>query len=177
MIHEGDRCPLDGGQTRIGRSIVVGHIYQLGRGIPSRSKPTFKEEDGVRQAYRMGSYGIGITRILAAAVEQYHDEDGSCWPKLIAPFEVVVILATHDDEATVAEADRIYDGLRDAGIEVALDDRDPRAGVKFADADSDRLSGPGHGGHPGHRQQHGRPQAAEPPGSGAPLRSAGPCRR
>ncbi len=83
----------------------------------------------------MGSYGIGITRILAALVEQHHDDDGIVWPKHMAPFQVVVVLATQDDPAAVAEAERIYEGLGAAGVETALDDRDQRAGVKFADAD------------------------------------------
>jgi prolyl-tRNA synthetase len=83
----------------------------------------------------MGSYGIGITRIMAAAVEQSHDDDGIVWPKVMAPFEVVVIVATRDDEASVAEGERIYAELRDRGVDVVLDDRDATAGVKFADAD------------------------------------------
>jgi prolyl-tRNA synthetase len=83
----------------------------------------------------MGCYGIGISRILAAVVEQRHDDDGIVWPKVLAPFEVVVVLATADDAATVAEAERIYAELHARGIDVLLDDRTERAGVKFADAD------------------------------------------
>ena len=83
----------------------------------------------------MGCYGIGISRILAAAAEQCHDEDGLTLPKVLAPFEVVVILANHDDEQAIAEAERIYHDLTAAGVGVALDDRHERAGVKFADAD------------------------------------------
>jgi prolyl-tRNA synthetase len=82
----------------------------------------------------MGSYGVGISRIVAAAAEQFHDDAGLCWPRAIAPFEVVVIQAT-SDEAAAAEATRIYEELVTAGVDVLLDDRDQRAGVKFADAD------------------------------------------
>jgi len=135
VLRDGDRCPVDGGELHIGRSIVVGHIYQLGTKYSEPLEATFTEEDGSEQALWMGCYGIGISRILAAAAEQYHDDDGLVLPKMIAPFEVVVILANHDDEPAIAEAERIYDELRAAGVEVALDDRDQRAGVKFADAD------------------------------------------
>jgi prolyl-tRNA synthetase len=134
-IREGDRCPVDGGALEIERSIVVGHIYQLGTRYSEPLETTFQDEDGSATPYRMGSYGIGITRILAALVEQNHDGDGIVWPKHMAPFEVVVIVANADDEPVRAEAVRIYEELRSAGIDTALDDRDGRAGVKFADAD------------------------------------------
>jgi prolyl-tRNA synthetase len=134
-IREGDRCPVDGGALEIERSIVVGHIYQLGTRYSEPLETTFQDEDGSAKPYRMGSYGIGITRILAALVEQNHDDDGIVWPKRMAPFQVVVIVANADDEPVQAEAVRIYEELRAAGIDTALDDRDGRAGVKFADAD------------------------------------------
>jgi prolyl-tRNA synthetase len=135
VLRDGDRCPIDGGALHIGRSIVVGHIYQLGTKYSDPLEARFTEEDGSEQAFWMGCYGIGISRILAAAAEQRHDDDGLTLPKVIAPFEVMVILANHDDEPAIAEAERIYGELRAAGAEVALDDRDQRAGVKFADAD------------------------------------------
>jgi prolyl-tRNA synthetase len=133
-FREGDRCPIDGGRLRIGRSIVVGHIYQLGTRYSAPLDATYVDENGERHHYVMGSYGVGISRIVAAAAEQHHDEAGVAWPKSLAPFEVVVVQAT-SDEATVAEARRIYQDLTAAGIDVLLDDRDQRAGVKFADAD------------------------------------------
>jgi prolyl-tRNA synthetase len=133
-FREGDRCPIDGGRLRIGRSIVVGHIYQLGTRYSAALDAMYVDENGDRQHYVMGSYGVGISRIVAAAAEQHHDEAGLAWPKSLAPFEVVVVQAT-SDEATVAEATRIYQELAAAGIDVLLDDRDQRAGVKFADAD------------------------------------------
>jgi prolyl-tRNA synthetase len=134
-IREGDRCPIDGGELEIGRSIVVGHIYQLGTRYSSPLEATFQDEDGTQKPLVMGCYGIGISRVMAAVVEQYHDDGGIRWPKALAPFEVVVILANVDEDAVRSEAERIYTELRERGVEVALDDRPERAGVKFADAD------------------------------------------
>jgi len=135
QFREGDRCPLDGGELRIERSIVVGHIYQLGTNYSGPLDATFQDEDGTQQPYVMGSYGIGITRIMAAAAEQNHDEDGIVWPRGLAPFEVVVIMANADEPSVTREAERIYGELTDRGVETVLDDREERAGVKFADAD------------------------------------------
>jgi prolyl-tRNA synthetase len=135
QLRDGDRCPLDGGPLSIERSIVVGHIYQLGTIYSAPLDATFIDEDGTRRPFVMGSYGIGISRIVAAAAEQYHDDDGLVWPRALAPCEVVVILANRDDDRAVDEANRIYDELLAASVDVALDDRDERAGVKFADAD------------------------------------------
>lgn len=134
-IREGDRCPVDGGELQIGRSIVVGHIFQLGSRYSTPLEATFQDEDGTQKPLVMGCYGIGISRVMAAAVEQYHDEGGIRWPKALAPFEVVVILANPDEDAVRTHAERIYGELRERGVEVALDDRAERAGVKFADAD------------------------------------------
>jgi prolyl-tRNA synthetase len=134
-FREGDRCPLDAGELSIGRSIVVGHIYQLATKYSEPLEATFIDEDGSRKPYVMGCYGIGISRILAAAVEQFHDDGGIRLPKAFAPFDVVVILANADDDRIEPEAVRIYDELMTAGIDVVLDDRSERAGVKFADAD------------------------------------------
>ena len=83
----------------------------------------------------MGCYGIGITRIMAAVAEQFHDDAGLIWPRALAPFQAVVIMANQDDPAVIAEAERIYGVLNERGVETVLDDRDDRAGVKFADAD------------------------------------------
>ena len=134
-FREGDACPIDGGRLRLGRSIVVGHIYQLGTKYSAPLEATFQDEDGTQKPYVMGSYGIGISRILAAVVEQHHDDQGIVWPKHLAPFQVVVILANADDDAVRREAGRIHDELSDDGVDVVLDGRDERAGVKFADAD------------------------------------------
>jgi prolyl-tRNA synthetase len=134
-IREGDRCPVDGGELQIGRSIVVGHIFQLGARYSTPLEATFQDEDGTQKPLVMGCYGIGISRVMAAVVEQYHDDGGIRWPKALAPFEVVVILANPDEDAVRAHAERIYGELRERDVEVALDDRAERAGVKFADAD------------------------------------------
>jgi prolyl-tRNA synthetase len=134
-IRTGDRCPLDGGDLEVGRGIVAGHIYQLGTKYSGPLDATFQDEDGTLKPMVMGSYGIGISRIMAAMVEQSHDGGGIVWPKALAPFEVVVILANADDEAIRAEAERIYAALGERGLEAVLDDRPERAGVKFADAD------------------------------------------
>ncbi len=134
-IREGDSCPIDGGELHVGRSIVVGHIYQLGTRYSEPLQATFQDEDGESRLYVMGSYGIGISRIVAAVVEQRHDDDGIVWPKALAPFQVAVIMANADDERVIAEAERIYGELGALGIQALLDDRGERAGVKFADAD------------------------------------------
>ncbi|MEX0650686.1 MAG: YbaK/EbsC family protein, partial [Actinomycetota bacterium] len=134
-IQDGDRCPIDGGELEVGRSIVVGHIYQLRTNYSLPLEATFQDEDGSQKPYMMGCYGIGITRILAALVEQHHDEQGIVWPKHMAPFQVAVVLANADDEPVRTEAERIYTELAGFGVEAVLDDRDERAGVKFADAD------------------------------------------
>jgi len=134
-FREGDRCPLDGGTLHIGRSIVVGHIYQLGTNYSAPLGARFVDEDGTEKPYVMGSYGIGISRIVAAAVEQRHDELGIVWNKSLAPFEVVVIVANQDDERARTEGERIYRELGERGVDVVIDDRELTAGVKFADAD------------------------------------------
>lgn len=134
-FRDGDACPIDGGRLRLGRSIVVAHIYQLGTKYSAPLEATFQDEDGTQRPYEMGCYGIGISRILAAVVEQNHDDQGIVWPSRLAPFQVVVIMAGTDDERVRETAERIYVELGERGVEALLDDRDERAGVKFADAD------------------------------------------
>jgi prolyl-tRNA synthetase len=134
-IREGDRCSVDGGALTIGRSIVVGHIFQLGTKYSKPLGATFLDEDGTERFYEMGCYGAGISRIIAAIAEQNHDEAGLRWPRALAPFEVCVILANQDHDVVRAEAERIYSELLGRGVEAVLDDRADRAGVKFADAD------------------------------------------
>ena len=134
-IRDGDRCPMDGGELRVGRSIVVGHIFQLHAKYSEPLKATFIDEDGIAKPYQMGCYGIGISRIMAAAAEQFHDDAGLTWPKALAPFQVEVVLATRDHGLAAAEAERVYDAFRQRGVDVLFDDREDAAGVKFADAD------------------------------------------
>ena len=124
----------EAGWRSAGRS-SSGHIYQLGTNYSAPLEATFQDEDGSQKPYVMGSYGIGITRIMAATVEQHHDEVGIVWPKGLAPYEVAVIMANADTPAVTEEAERIYRELMERGIEAVLDDREERAGVKFADAD------------------------------------------
>jgi prolyl-tRNA synthetase len=134
-VSDGDACPIDGGTLRYARAMVVGHTYELGTRYSVPLKATFVEEDGAEHPYVMGSYGIGLPRVMAAVAEQFHDDDGLKWPKALAPYAVVVIVTNRDDERAVAEAERIYGELGDRGVETLLDDREVSAGVKFADAD------------------------------------------
>jgi prolyl-tRNA synthetase len=134
-LRDGDRCPVDGGTLRVGRSIVVGHIYQLGTRYSEPLGARFVDEDGEERPYQMGCHGFGISRALAAAVEQHHDDVGLRLPRALAPFEAVVIVANRDDDRVVAEAERVYAELAELGLQVAIDDREQTAGVKFADAD------------------------------------------
>ena len=164
VLREGDACPVDGGQLHIGRSIVVGHIYQLGTKYSEPLEATFTEEDGTEQVYCMGCYGIGISRILAAAAEQYHDDDG-----LDAAQGARAVRGGGDpgDPRRRAGDRRGRAHLRRAArrrvSSVALDDRDERAGVKFADADLIGYPVQVTVGKRGHRQRHGGPEA---PGDG-----------
>jgi prolyl-tRNA synthetase len=135
QIREGDPCPIDGAPLRIERSIVVGHIYELGTRYSEPLEARFVDEDGSEQYFRMGCYGLGIGRTMAAAVEQFHDDAGIALPKVLAPFEVVIVIANRDDERVVSHAERVYRELTDGGVEAVLDDREETAGVKFADAD------------------------------------------
>ena len=96
---------------------------------------TYLDQNGRPNPYIMGSYGIGVSRTLAAAIEQFHDENGIIWPRAIAPFEVVVVPINAKDDALMEASTKIYDELKAAGVDVLLDDRKDRAGVKFKDAD------------------------------------------
>ena len=135
QVRAGDPCPRCGGRLQLAKGIVVAHTYQLGTRYSKPLKATFVDEDGTEQPYQMGCYGIGLTRIVPAAVEQASDEAGLRLPKAMAPYDAVVI-PTNMDMATVVEAaERLYEDLRSTGLEVVLDDREESAGVKFADAD------------------------------------------
>ena len=132
----GDRCQHDPGQTlEAARGIEVGHIFQLGRKYSTALEATFTNEAGVDEPLWMGCYGIGVSRLAQAAVEQHHDANGICWPVSIAPFEVIVVPANVADAQQAALAERLYGELQAAGVEALLDDRGERAGVKFKDAD------------------------------------------
>jgi prolyl-tRNA synthetase len=132
----GDRCVHDPSQRlQAARGIEVGHIFQLGRKYSKAMEATFTAEDGQEQALWMGCYGIGVSRLAQAAVEQLHDGQGICWPVSIAPFEVIVAIANAQDAGQVRVGEALYSGLQDLGLETLLDDRQERAGVKFKDAD------------------------------------------
>ncbi|HVH82759.1 MAG TPA: proline--tRNA ligase [Steroidobacteraceae bacterium] len=135
-VVEGDPSPTGRGRLRITRGIEVGHIFQLGRKYSEPMKALVLDEAGRETALYMGCYGIGVTRIVAAAIEQNHDERGIIWPQPIAPFQVVLVpINLQKSDRVRAATDRLYTELTDAGIEVLLDDRDARPGVKFADAE------------------------------------------
>src|SRR5215469_2219276 len=138
----GDPSPSGRGKLRIARGIEVGHIFQLGCKYSTPMKATVLDESGKEVDMLMGCYGIGVTRIVAAAIEQNHDERGIIWPDPIAPFNVVLVPLNLQKSPRVREvADELYRQLGEAGIEVLYDDRDERPGVKFADAE---LLGIGH---------------------------------
>jgi prolyl-tRNA synthetase len=135
-VVDGDPSPKGAGTLTIARGIEVGHIFQLGRKYSEAMKASVQDEQGRDIAMYMGCYGIGVTRIVAAAIEQNHDERGIAWPAPLAPFDVVVVGLNWEKSAAVRDAAlALYRELGDAGFEVLLDDRDARPGVKFADAE------------------------------------------
>lgn len=132
----GDACPRSGKPLDEKRGIEVGHIFKLGTKYSAAMKAEFMDRDGGRKPFVMGCYGIGSSRVVAAAVEQHHDQDGICWPVSLAPYQVVIVPAGKPGDAAVEQAAQaIYVGLQAAGIEVIIDDRDAKPGVKFKDWD------------------------------------------
>jgi prolyl-tRNA synthetase len=135
VITPDDQCPRCGGGMLFNRGIEVGHIFKLGTKYSDALRAFYLDSDGKDRPIVMGCYGIGVGRTAAAAIEQNHDQGGIIWPIPIAPFEVVVLpLQMHEPDVLEA-AEKLYAELRDDGIDVLLDDRDERAGVKFNDAD------------------------------------------
>ncbi len=135
-VVDGDASPDGKGPLRIARGIEVGHIFQLRTKYSEAMKATFLDEAGQQRSFEMGCYGIGVTRIVGAAIEQNHDERGIVFPEPIAPFRAVVVPVGYAKSAAVREAaDAFYRDLCEAGVEVLLDDRDERPGVLFADAE------------------------------------------
>lgn len=135
LITTDDVCPNCGGHLGIAKGIEVGQVFKLGTKYSESLNGTFLDQNGRPNPYIMGSYGIGVSRTLAAAIEQFHDENGIIWPRAIAPFEVVVVPINAKDEALMEASTKIYEELKAAGVDVLLDDRKERAGVKFKDAD------------------------------------------
>ena len=136
LVAEGDLCPACGeGHLHISRGIEAGQIFALGTKYSEAMQANFLDVDGKLKPLQMGCYGIGVGRTMAAAIEQNHDEHGIIWPRAIAPYEVVVVAVNAKVEEQLAYAEEIYEELRAAGIDVLLDDRRERAGVKFNDCD------------------------------------------
>ncbi|MBE0447769.1 MAG: proline--tRNA ligase [Actinobacteria bacterium] len=135
MVRSGDACPRCQGTLISAKGIEVGHIFQLGTKYSEVMGATFIDEDGLPKPYIMGCYGIGVSRLVAAAIEQNYDEGGIIWPVSIAPYEVEVVVLNYDRDEQREIADRVYTELGKMGIEAVLDDRIESAGKKFADAD------------------------------------------
>jgi prolyl-tRNA synthetase len=136
MAAGGDDCArCADGHLQAYRGIEVGQVFFLGTKYSKPMGVTFLDVDGQEKAAQMGCYGIGVTRIVAAAIEQNHDKDGIIWPVPLAPYEVAVLELQQDDDNVIATSKRLYEELLSAGIDVLYDDRDERAGVKFKDAD------------------------------------------
>lgn len=134
-LKEGDPCPVCGAPVKHARGIEVGQVFKLGTKYSESMGATYKDENQKDQLIVMGCYGIGVTRTLAAVVEQHHDENGIIWPVSVAPYHVIITVMKTDDAIQAEVSERIYKELLDAGIEVLLDDRKERPGVKFKDAD------------------------------------------
>ncbi len=134
-IEEGDICPVCGKKIKTAQGIEVGHIFKLGTKYSDALGLTYKDDSGEDKSVIMGCYGIGVNRCLAAVIEQNNDENGIIWPASIAPYKAVVVPVNVKDEAQLALAEKIASQLEDAGIEIVLDDRDERPGVKFKDWD------------------------------------------
>ena len=136
MVVEGDPAPEGQGSLRLIRGIEVGHIFQLGDKYSSAMKLMVLDPDGREQTPLMGCYGIGVSRIAAAVIEQCHDQGGMIWPQAVAPFELVILPINLQKSERVREAaEQLYQQLREAGVDVLIDDRGQRPGVMFADAD------------------------------------------
>ena len=134
-VQEGDKCPKCGQPLEIMRGVEVGHIFKLGTKYSESMGATFLDQNGKSQPIIMGCYGIGVERTVAAVIEQHHDENGIIWPLALAPYHVVVVPVNVKKEEHLENAEKIYNELQAAGVEVLLDDRNERAGFKFKDSD------------------------------------------
>ncbi|MFA5928178.1 MAG: proline--tRNA ligase [Candidatus Margulisiibacteriota bacterium] len=136
LVEQGDTCPkCKKGILQVDRGIEVGHIFQLGTKYSEKMNAVYTAEDGQQKPFIMGCYGIGVGRTVASAIEQNHDDNGIIWSPALAPFQVVLVMTNILDAEQITAAEAIYNDLQKAGIEVLLDDREERAGVKFKDAD------------------------------------------
>ena len=135
LIQEGDPCPHCGGEVSKARGIEVGQVFKLFTKYSSALKATYLDENGKEQPMVMGCYGVGVSRTMAAAIEQNYDDNGIIWPIEIAPYHVLVVPVNKKDEASAEKAEEIYMQLKKVGLETVIDDRKERPGVKFKDAD------------------------------------------
>jgi prolyl-tRNA synthetase len=135
-VRAGDSCRQCGsGELVPQRGVEIGHIFKLDTKYSAAMRATFLDRDGKEQAFIMGCYGFGVSRAVAATIEQHHDEKGIRWPKTLTPFHVVLTLVNISDDATMKAAERLDDEMSRAGLDVLMDDRDLRAGPKFKDAE------------------------------------------
>ena len=134
-VAEGDMCPDCGGKLTIARGTEVGHIFKLGTKYSEAMNANFIDEDGKEKPFIMGCYGIGVTRTIASIIEQHHDENGIVWPLSVAPYHISLITVNVKDEEQVKAANELYEKLISMGVEVLLDDRNERVGVKFKDSE------------------------------------------
>jgi prolyl-tRNA synthetase len=134
-VRAGEPCPVCGAPLVVERAIEVGHIFKLETTYSRKLGATVLDAEGEEVPLQMGSYGIGVGRNVAAVVEVHHDDKGISWPVAVAPYEVVITTLKVDDHATMAAAEGLYERMRAAGLDVLLDDRDERPGVKFNDAE------------------------------------------
>lgn len=132
---EGDSCPRCGGTIQFARGIEVGHVFKLGTEYSQAMRATFLDQNGREQPFIMGCYGIGVSRTMAAVIEQHHDEAGIIWPLAVAPFTIHLIAVNMKNQDQAQLAEELYTNLTASGYEVLFDDREERAGVKFKDAD------------------------------------------
>lgn len=135
VLKAGDPCPVCGAPIKHTRGIEVGQVFKLGTKYSEAMNATYKDENQQDHPLVMGCYGIGVSRTLAAVIEQHHDEDGIIWPVSVAPYHAIVTLVKPKDEEQAKVAEEIYQSLLRAGVEAVIDDRDERPGVKFKDAD------------------------------------------
>ena len=135
MIKESDPCPRCGAKVKTARGIEVGQVFKLHTKYSKALEASYLDENGQENLMVMGCYGVGVSRTMAAAIEQHHDDDGIIWPVAIAPYQVVIVPINIKDEAQMTLCEKLYEELKSAGVEVVFDDRDERSGVKFKDAD------------------------------------------
>ena len=135
MIKASDPCPRCGAKVKTARGIEVGQVFKLHTKYSKALEASYLDENGQENLMVMGCYGVGVSRTMAAAIEQHHDDDGIIWPVSIAPYQVVIVPINIKDEAQMTLCEKLYEELKSAGVEVVFDDRDERSGVKFKDAD------------------------------------------